>query len=80
LLRIQTAELILDIDPGLLAKIDELFAVDVQFASQGIDPNFLSLQARLLYDAGTLARSWWRRSDNAAADPKNGPAPPRLLF
>jgi hypothetical protein len=47
LVRSQATELVLHFDTGLAAKIDEIFALHVQFARQGI--NTYSIQAELLY-------------------------------
>jgi hypothetical protein len=44
LFRIQDAQLVLDIESGLAAKIQQIFTFDIQFLGQGIDSNFLSLQ------------------------------------
>jgi hypothetical protein len=48
LFRIQAAQLVLDVDTGLAAQVEQVLALHVQFARQGIDPYFLSLQAELL--------------------------------
>jgi hypothetical protein len=48
LVRIQAAELVLDVDAGLAAQVEQVFALHVQLASQGINADFLSLQAELL--------------------------------
>jgi hypothetical protein len=48
LVGIQAAELVLDIDTGLAAGVDEIFRLNVQLARQRIDTDFI-LQAKLLY-------------------------------
>jgi hypothetical protein len=46
---VDAAELVLDIDPGLAAHVEQVFALHVEFARQGVDAYFLFLlQAELL--------------------------------
>ena len=47
---IQTAELVLDVDTGLAAHVDQVFRLDIQLARQRIDTDFF-LQSELLYTA-----------------------------
>jgi hypothetical protein len=49
LFRIKAAELIFHVEAGLAAQVEQVFALHVQFARQGVDTDFLSLQAELLY-------------------------------
>jgi hypothetical protein len=44
---IKAAQLVLELDPMLAAKVQQVFALHVQFTRQGVDTNFL-LQAALL--------------------------------
>jgi len=48
LVGVQATELILDIDAGLTAQVKQILALDVQFARERVDTNFLFLQAQLL--------------------------------
>jgi hypothetical protein len=48
LFRIQTAQLIFNVDARLTAHVDEIFTLDVELSRQGINTGFL-LQAELLY-------------------------------
>jgi len=45
LLRLQAAELVLDVEPRLFAQIEQILAIDLQLARQCVYTNFLSLQA-----------------------------------
>jgi hypothetical protein len=49
LFRVETAELVLHVETGLAAKVEQVFALHVQFARQGVDTDFVFLQAQLLY-------------------------------
>jgi hypothetical protein len=46
---VETAELVFHVVTGLAAKVKQIFALHVQFARQGIDTDFVFLQAQLLY-------------------------------
>jgi hypothetical protein len=41
LMRFQAAELVLDIDPSLAAKVEQVFALHIQFTRQGVNTDFL---------------------------------------
>src|SRR5206468_6053153 len=56
LLGIETAQLVLDVDAGLTAEVEQIFTLDVQLARQRIDADFLSLQAQLLVTTLRFAR------------------------
>ena len=45
---IKAAQLIFHVEAGLAAQVEQVFALHVQFARQGVDTDFLSLQAELL--------------------------------
>src|SRR5262245_50683028 len=55
LLRLQAAELVLDIKPRLFAQVEQVLAVDLQSPRQSVDPNFLFLQAALLTGPSRIA-------------------------
>jgi hypothetical protein len=48
LLRVKAAKLVLDVEPSLTAKVDQVLGLNVELARQCIDADFL-LQAVLLY-------------------------------
>jgi hypothetical protein len=48
LLWVEAAELVLDVEAGLAAQVEQIFALHVQLARQGINSYFLSLQEPLL--------------------------------
>jgi hypothetical protein len=48
LLRVEATQLILDVEACLTTEVEQVFALDPQFARQRIDTNLLFLQAVLL--------------------------------
>ena len=48
LFRVEAAQLVFHIDAGLAAQVEQVFALHVQFARQGINTDFLFLQMLLL--------------------------------
>jgi hypothetical protein len=61
---IEVAQLVLDVDAVLARKIHQLLGVDVQFARQGIDSDFLSI---LVQAAELLSRQRPRSRDPAGS-------------